>query len=65
VCERPRVAEVHAHRHELINAFAAIEGAATLLEQETSEAERTQLHAMLVSEIGHLRDLLGPGCPHG
>ena len=51
----------HAYRHELINAFTAIEGAAMILEQETSEAERSQLHEMLASEIGHLRDLLDPG----
>jgi hypothetical protein len=61
VRERLRVTEAQAYRHELINAFAAIEGAAMILEQETLEAERSQLHELLASEIGHLRDLLHPG----
>ena len=61
VRERLRVVAADAYRHELINAYTAIEGAAMILEQETLEAERSQLHEMLASEIGHLRDLLDPG----
>jgi hypothetical protein len=61
VSERLRAAEAQVYRHELINAFAAIEGTAMILEQETFEAERAKLHQMLQSEIGHLRDLLDPG----
>jgi hypothetical protein len=61
VRERLRTGEADAHRHELINAFAAIEGAAMILEHESIEAERAQLHELLASEIGHLRDLLGSG----
>jgi hypothetical protein len=60
VSERLRAAEAAVYRHELINAFAAIEGAAMILEQENFGAERDKLHQMLASEIGRLRDLLDP-----
>ncbi|HEV7686116.1 MAG TPA: hypothetical protein VGQ80_06070, partial [Acidimicrobiia bacterium] len=60
VSERLRAAEAAVYRHELINAFAAIEGAAMILEQENVGAERDKLHQLLASEIGRLRDLLDP-----
>jgi hypothetical protein len=60
VRERLRAAEERAYRHDLINAFAAIEGAALILERQTVDADRAKVHQMLASEIGRLRDLLDP-----
>jgi hypothetical protein len=62
VRERLRAAEADAHRHDLINAYAAIEGAAMILEGKTLDAaDRSKLQLMLASGIGHLRNLLDPG----
>jgi signal transduction histidine kinase len=61
VRERLRAAEADAHRHDLINAYAAIEGAAMILEGQTFEAaDRAKLQQMLALGVGHFRDLLDP-----
>jgi hypothetical protein len=61
VRERLGAAEERAYRHDLINAFAAIEGAVSTLQRQTVDAGGAKVHQLLAAEIDRVRDLLQTG----
>lgn len=66
VRQRILVAAGRARRHDLVNAFSAVEGAALIMERETlSDADRAAIAQVLSSGIGRLRCLLLEDPPEG
>lgn len=58
VRQRLEAARARTRRHDLMNAFTAVEGAATILTQETlSPSDRSKLARLLGSGMRHVREL--------
>jgi signal transduction histidine kinase len=57
--DRLEVARIHRHRHDVVNAITAVEGAHMLLTRDTLQAsERATLTELLGSGLGQLRELV-------